>query len=152
MPRTRRTLCGVRRRAGAHVAAACRTAFWVRFCAATLRAAARPDTSERAVPYFNPNHSVAMPRKEKKPTTSVTVVTNVPEATAGSALHPFERHRDQDAAERAGDEVADDGEPDDDAEAGILNQATAAMPVITRKGETVDEADQASRASPRARH
>ncbi|GKT30122.1 hypothetical protein ADUPG1_005408, partial [Aduncisulcus paluster] len=25
--------------------------------------------------YFNPNHSVAMPRNEKKPTTSVTVVT-----------------------------------------------------------------------------
>jgi hypothetical protein len=30
------------------------------------------------------NHSAASPRKAKKPTTSVTVVTNVPEATAGS--------------------------------------------------------------------
>ena len=58
--------------------------------------------------YFSPNHSVAMPRNEKKPTTSVMVVTKVPDATAGSAPHPLQHHRDQDAAERAGDQVADD--------------------------------------------
>ena len=34
---------------------------------------------------FSPNHSVAMPKNEKKPTTSVMVVTKMPEATAGSA-------------------------------------------------------------------
>jgi hypothetical protein len=34
--------------------------------------------------YFSPNHRLAMPRKEKNPTTSVIVVTNGPEDTAGS--------------------------------------------------------------------
>src|SRR5262245_14405927 len=34
--------------------------------------------------HCRPNHNVAMPRKEKKPTTSVTVVTKGPEDTAGS--------------------------------------------------------------------
>jgi hypothetical protein len=34
--------------------------------------------------YLSPNQNVAMPRNEKNPTTSVTVVTKVPDATAGS--------------------------------------------------------------------
>jgi hypothetical protein len=37
------------------------------------------------VRYLRPNHSVAMPRNEKNPTTSVTVVTNTPDDIAGSA-------------------------------------------------------------------
>ena len=44
-----------------------------------------------AVAYFRPNQSVAMVRKEKNPTTSVTVVTNGLDATAGSNLQPVER-------------------------------------------------------------
>src|SRR6516164_1995792 len=35
--------------------------------------------------HLSPNHSVAMPRNEKNPTTSVTVVTNTPDEIAGSA-------------------------------------------------------------------
>ena len=37
-----------------------------------------------SIAYLRPNHSVAIPRKEKNPTTSVTVVTNGPDDTAGS--------------------------------------------------------------------
>src|SRR5215467_2426006 len=46
-----------------------------------------------------PNHSVAMPRNEKNPTTSVTVVTNTPEEIAGSATEAVEHERHQNAAE-----------------------------------------------------
>ena len=61
-----------------------------------------------------------MPRNEKKPTTSVTVVTNTPDDTAGSSRKPLEHQRDQDAGERRGEQVADHREPDDDAEVGHL--------------------------------
>ena len=39
-----------------------------------------------SAPYRRPNHRLAMLRNEKKPTTSVTVVTKGLEATAGSNL------------------------------------------------------------------
>src|SRR6267142_2827223 len=35
--------------------------------------------------YLSPNQSVAIPRNERNPTTSVMVVTNTPDETAGSA-------------------------------------------------------------------
>ena len=46
--------------------------------------------SPDAARYFRPNHNVAMPRNEKKPTTSVIVVTKVPDATAGSDAYGFD--------------------------------------------------------------
>jgi hypothetical protein len=45
---------------------------------------ARRASARLCPPYFNPNHNVAIVRNEKKPTMSVTVVTNGLEATAGS--------------------------------------------------------------------
>ena len=55
-----------------------------------------------------------MLRKAKKPTTSVTVVTKGLDATAGSNFRRYKAERDQDAAERGGDQVADHRQPDDD--------------------------------------
>src|SRR3954452_24474950 len=54
----------------------------------------------------------------------------------------FERHRDQDAAERAGEEVHDDGEPDDHAEAWDPEPGHRSDSRDHGKGETIDEADQ----------
>src|SRR3954447_15541598 len=53
-----------------------------------LRAYGRPLRFSRSFTHgdhLSPNHNEAMPRKEKKPTTSVTVVTKGPDDTAGSA-------------------------------------------------------------------
>ena len=53
-----------------------------------------------------------MLRNEKKPTTSVTVVTNGLEATAGSNLRPVQGERNEDSAEGGRDQIADHGQPD----------------------------------------
>ena len=53
------------------------------------------------------SHSVASPRKAKKPTTSVTMVTNTPDDTAGSKPQRDERQRNENAGQRRREEVAD---------------------------------------------
>src|SRR6266508_494500 len=50
-----------------------------------LLTAALGESVSLYVCYLRPNQSVAMPRNEKNPTTSVTVVTNTPDEIAGSA-------------------------------------------------------------------
>ena len=87
--------------------------------------AVRPHVSNLTL---KPNHSVAIPRNEKKPTTSVTVVTNGPDATAGSTPEPVQRERNQDPAERRRHQLADHRQPDHDAEVGHLEPRQAATP------------------------
>ena len=58
-----------------------------------------------------------MPRNEKKPTTSVTVVTNGLGGDRRVEPEPMQRERNEDAAERRRDQIADHRKPDHDAEA-----------------------------------
>ena len=61
-----------------------------------------------------------MPRKAKKPITSVTVVTNGPDAIAGSTPSRVSSSGMSDAAKRGRREHADHREPDHQAEIGDL--------------------------------
>ena len=85
-----------------------------------FRATSRSQSAGRPRPdrctTLTTSHSAASPRKAKKPTTSVTVVTKTPEAIAGIDVEMVERQRHQDARERRGDEVDDHGRADDEAE------------------------------------
>src|SRR5262249_20689630 len=99
---------------------------------------------------FEPNHSVAMPRSEKNPTTSVTVVTNTPEGIAGSATEAVEHERHQNAAEGPCHKVADHGETDHHAEIGHLEPRPAATPVMTAKAKPLTSPTSTSRRTRRA--
>ena len=57
-----------------------------------------------------------MLRKEKNPTTSVIVVTNGPDDTAGSTPKRISSERNQNAAKRCGRQHAHHGEADHQAE------------------------------------
>ena len=59
-----------------------------------------------------------MPRNDRKPTTSVMVVTNGPEDTAGSTPSRVSSQRDQDAAERRRRQHRHHRQRDDQAEVG----------------------------------
>ena len=58
------------------------------------------------------SQSEASPRKAKKPTTSVTMVTNTPEATAGSKPARVSVKRDEDAGQRRRQQIEDHGRGD----------------------------------------
>src|SRR5438477_11482768 len=95
--------------------------------------------------YFNPNQSVAMPRKEKKPTTSVMVVTNVPEATAGSARTRSSTIGIKMPPSAPATRLQMIASPVTTPSPGILNQATAAIPVMTARALPVTSATYLSR-------
>ena len=82
-----------------------------------------------------------MPRKAKKPTTSVTVVTKVPDETAGSIVELVEQQRDRDAGERRGDESDHHRDADDHAELGIAEPEAGDDAGDQREADAVQQAD-----------
>jgi hypothetical protein len=89
-----------------------------------------------------PNQTAAMPRNEKNPTRSVTVVTNAPEATAGSALTQFRARGKKDAPERGSDEIDDHSQTDDYAKIGDLEPGIGDDAHDGGECEAIENADQ----------
>src|SRR3984893_3361391 len=99
--------------------------------------------------YFSSNHSVAMPRNEKKPTTSVMVVTKVPDATAGSARTRSSTIGIRMPPSAPATRLHMIAKPITTPSAGILNQATAAIPVITANARPLTRPTRPSRITTR---
>src|SRR5262249_8853141 len=89
--------------------------------------------------HLSPNHSVAMPRNEKNPTTSVTVVTNTPDEIAGSAWKRWSTSGTRMPPSAPAQEIADHGEADHQAEIGHLEPRCRCNAGDDREGQTVDQ-------------
>src|SRR4029079_10256198 len=98
---------------------------------------------------YTTNPSVAMPRNEKKPTTSVMVVTKVPDATAGSARTRSNTIGTRIPPKAPATRLQMIASPITTPRPGILNQATAAPPVITAKQSPLTSPTMASRITTR---
>ncbi len=91
-----------------------------------------------------------MPRKAKKPTTSVTVVTNTPEETAGSARKRCSTSGTKMPPSAPATRLHTMARPITSPSPGTLNHATAAMPVMTAKATPLTRPARTSRAMMRA--
>ena len=87
------------------------------------------------------NHSAARPRKAKKPTQSVIMVTNTPEAMAGSRPQRIEAERNEDARQRRDQEIDDHGRADHQAELAAAEPVEGDRPHDQREHEPVEQAD-----------
>ena len=83
-----------------------------------------------------------MLRNEKKPTTSVTVVTNGLEATAGSTFEPVQGQWNENSAQRSRNQIADHRKPDHETEAWHLEPDISRHSRDDSKGDAVEQTDQ----------
>src|SRR5262249_35913654 len=100
----------------------------------------------RSADYLRPNHRVAMPRKEKNPTTSVTVVTNGPDDTAGSTPRRIRISGMRMPPSAAAASTVSMASPMTMPRSLTLNQVAAITPMITAKASPLSAPTMTSRA------
>src|SRR5262249_39443093 len=100
--------------------------------------------------HLSPNHSVAMPRNEKNPTTSVTVVTNTPDEIAGSAWKRWSTSGTRMPPSAPARRLQIMARPITRPRSSTLNHAAAATPVMTAKAKPLTKPTSISRRMMRA--
>src|SRR5215831_7754971 len=104
----------------------------------------------RGMRHLSPNHSVAMPRNEKNPTTSVTVVTNTPDEIAGSARKRWSTSGTRIPPSAPATRLQIMARPITTPRSGTLNHTPAATPVMTAKAKPLTSPTSTSRRTRRA--